>query len=503
MSGPHGGGGDTLGPPSPRRSAVRDPSVIRKDTMNGPLYMQASNKTMLVRRVKRRGDGPLKNFTRWCVDNQIGLSLNLLALLALTHFFFPKSREYTSKFFSSSHYNPKTEKYTIGNDDGYQLLFWVVAFTGIRASVMEYALAPFAKWHGLKKRKTVTRFSEQGWLIAYYAVFWPLGMYIYLNSEYYMNMRNLWTAWPSREVDGLMKGYMLAQLAFWMQQILVINIEERRKDHWQMFAHHIITVTLIYSSWRYGYTRVGNLILILMDGVDIVFSSAKCLKYLGYNRACDVFFGLFMVSWVLARHVAYLMVCYSVYRDASIEMGGQCWRDTPRGRDGPLPKPNGFIYMVEPLWDPEAIVCFDQSVKWGFLSVLLMLQGITLVWLMAIFRVAVKVIRGTGAEDTRSDDEEETEEQDQNEYADDRTRANAVEAAIANHGGKVSRNDEAENDDDQPIEEEVGVEDIDLKGWGRRSGVKRQASSSTGVSLPGHSDRKELLGRIGCEKHVD
>lgn len=66
-----------------------------------------------------------------------------------------------------------------------------------------------------------------------------------------------------------MKGYMLAQLGFWLQQIIVINIEERRKDHWQMFTHHIITSVLIYTSYRYGHTRVGNLILVLMDVSDL------------------------------------------------------------------------------------------------------------------------------------------------------------------------------------------------------------------------------------------
>lgn len=66
-----------------------------------------------------------------------------------------------------------------------------------------------------------------------------------------------------------MKGYMLAQLAFWLQQLYVINIEERRKDHLQMFCHHIVTSALIYASYRYGYTRVGNLILVLMDVVDL------------------------------------------------------------------------------------------------------------------------------------------------------------------------------------------------------------------------------------------
>jgi len=63
---------------------------------------------------------------------------------------------------------------------------------------------------------------------------------------------------------------MLAQLGFWLQQLIVINIEERRKDHWQMFTHHIVTSVLIYASYRYGYTRVGNLILVLMDVSDLV-----------------------------------------------------------------------------------------------------------------------------------------------------------------------------------------------------------------------------------------
>ncbi len=67
-----------------------------------------------------------------------------------------------------------------------------------------------------------------------------------------------------------MKGYMIAQLGFWLQQLIVINIEEKRKDHWQMFTHHIVTSVLIYASYRYGHTRVGNLILVLMDVSDLV-----------------------------------------------------------------------------------------------------------------------------------------------------------------------------------------------------------------------------------------
>ena len=92
---------------------------------------------------------------------------------------------------------------------------------------------------------------------------------MYCKSPYYLNLRELWTAWPDRELDWLMKFYILAQWSFWLQQIIVINIEERRKDHWQMLSHHFITCTLLSSCYGYHHTRVGHLILILMDVVDI------------------------------------------------------------------------------------------------------------------------------------------------------------------------------------------------------------------------------------------
>lgn len=40
---------------------------------------------------------------------------------------------------------------------------------------MEYALAPFAKYMGISKKKEVTRFAEQAWLVLYCTMFWSLG----------------------------------------------------------------------------------------------------------------------------------------------------------------------------------------------------------------------------------------------------------------------------------------------------------------------------------------
>jgi acyl-CoA-dependent ceramide synthase len=95
--------------------------------------------------------------------------------------------------------------------------------------------------------------------------------YIYYNSPCLFNMDELWTNWPDRELDGFMKAYVMVQWSFWIQQILVVHIEDRRKDHWQMLTHHFITVTLVSASYAYHQTRVGSLILWLMDVVDLTF----------------------------------------------------------------------------------------------------------------------------------------------------------------------------------------------------------------------------------------
>lgn len=87
----------------------------------------------------------------------------------------PRSQAYTSKFFSLQYYNDRTSKYGAGFDDTYYVFLVVVVLTGLRAAAMEYVLAPFAKRMGLLKKKEVTRFSEQAWLVLYCCVFWSLG----------------------------------------------------------------------------------------------------------------------------------------------------------------------------------------------------------------------------------------------------------------------------------------------------------------------------------------
>ncbi|KAI1410309.1 longevity assurance proteins LAG1/LAC1 [Hypoxylon sp. FL1857] len=416
---------------------------------------------------------PLDNLARWLFNNQTAFSFNLIALLFLTRACVPRARPFTSKFFTLSYYNVKTGKYASGHDDVYFIAFCIVLFTGIRAGLMQYVLAPLARHWGVSSKKDVTRFSEQGWMLMYNAVFWSLGMYIYSKSPYFLSMEGLWTDWPQRELDGLVKGYILAQWSYWIQQLLVVNIEARRKDYWEMIVHHFATISLIASAYAYHQTRVANLILVLMDIIELIFPLAKCLKYIGFTTICDVIFGVFMVTWFLTRHVFYLMVCWSVYFDTPRLMPTACYKGDADDLRGPLPVPGGWSYLLEPFRDPTGTVCMDDGIRQGFLLFLLLLEVVMAMWFVLIIRVAVRVLKGDGADDVRSDEEGEDEEQ-----------------------------EESEQEKLQVLEEEVGVEAINFEAWKRRTGVK-EASRSSGLALPGHSDRKELLNRIGCEKQID
>ena len=90
------------------------------------------------------------------------------------------------------------------------------------------------------------------------------------HSNFWLNLLGIWEGWPLREVDGVFKWYYLVQWGFWIQQILVVNIEEKRKDYAQMLTHHVFTTALLFLSYGYYHMRVGTVILCIMDFVDII-----------------------------------------------------------------------------------------------------------------------------------------------------------------------------------------------------------------------------------------
>ncbi|RYP18995.1 hypothetical protein DL767_009722 [Monosporascus sp. MG133] len=437
-------------------------------TESAPVVPRAPR--IMLRKVKRIDERRMKKLIQWLFDNQTGLAFHTITPLLLTHICIPAARPHTSKFFKLSYHNPVTGKYGAGHDDLCFVAFCVVLCVGIRSALMRHVLAPLAF------------FGHWEW---YRTILYPRPrpfprltgvQYLYCKSPYYLNMKELWANWPQRELDGLMKGYILAQWAYWAQQVISVNTEARRKDYWEMIVHHAITISLIAACYAYHQTRVGHLILVLMDVIELIFPLAKCLKYIGFTTLCDVVFGVFLFLWVWTRHVFYLMTCWSVYYDLPRALKQPCFRGAAGDVAGPFPAPEeGWSHLLEPFRDPAGTVCFTDGITKGFLTFLLALEVLICAWSFFIIRVSVRVLKGAPAEDVRSDVEVDEEEEEGVEYEEVET-----------------------------VGEHVGVESIDLKAWERRTGKKETGSRVSGVRAHRTpSDRKELLNRIGCEKQID
>ena len=125
---------------------------------------------------------------------------------------------------------------------------------------------------------------------------------------------------------------------------------------------------------------------------------------MGMQTACDIAFGVFMLSWFVARHVFYLAVCWSIYADVPVEMPYGCYNaetGVKTSEDGGNEVLSNVLHAYT---SGNADVCFNEKIHYGFLGLLLALQVITIIWFGMICRVAYRVVLGKGADDTRSDD---------------------------------------------------------------------------------------------------
>jgi len=103
------------------------------------------------------------------------------------------------------------------------------------------------------------------------------------------------------------------------------------------------------------------------------------LKYLKYNKICDILFGIFMISWLITRHYFYGYIIYSTWTESQ--------------------------QYLEFKWSPEEEYFFTKNIQSFFLILFSILQAIIIFWFYLIFNIALKVIHGNNAEDNRSDSE--------------------------------------------------------------------------------------------------
>ncbi|KAG0306983.1 sphingosine N-acyltransferase lag1 [Dissophora globulifera] len=319
----------------------------------------------------QRRKGLLAAMDRHQIDGPLVAILTILGTYALS----PDSL--AKKFLFFQEYDAETRTYEKSWDDIYFVIFWVAAFTFLRAAVMTYVLTPMARRLGAASERAVTRFAEQGWICIYYSFSWVTGMYCLQLTPTWKN----WLVWfhtdqfldsyPLTALPVITKYYYYLQFAFWIQQLFVLGIEAPRKDFLATISHHLVTVSLISFSLGLNVTTFGTAVFVAMDLADIVLSFGKCLKYIEMpDSICDPIFAFFMIVWVYTRHFLYGHIIYA-------------W--ITYGHD----YSSKLTYYV--------VICL-----------LMVLQSLMFFWLWSICRIVYKMFASKGGVvDDRSEDEDE------------------------------------------------------------------------------------------------
>ena len=149
--------------------------------------------------------------------------------------------------------------------------FYIIVLSFTREFAMQRFIRPMAIRNGIRSRGKQNRFMEQVYTAMYFAVFGPFGLYVMSRTPvWYFNTKGMFADFPHRSHEGIFKAYYLLQASYWAQQaiVLCLQLEKPRKDFKELVGHHIVTLALIWLSYRFHFTYMGLAVYITHDISD-------------------------------------------------------------------------------------------------------------------------------------------------------------------------------------------------------------------------------------------
>ncbi|KAF2669887.1 longevity assurance proteins LAG1/LAC1 [Microthyrium microscopicum] len=439
--------GDTGGPSLATLYDQSPPSNNIDTPISSPITKSPSDR----RRSKRKRDKPLHK-RMWAFGMKHTWFYPLVVCLSIVSVYLakptPSNPVYPAIFLS---YPIQPEKgadpdapiqYGKGRMDFAFVAFYTVFLTFTREFFMQRLLRPMAIGYGMKTRAKQSRFMEQAYTAIYFAVFGPFGLYVMSRTDlWFFNANAMYEGFPHYTHDALFKAYYLLQASYWAQQaiVLLLMLERPRKDFKELVMHHIITLSLIWLSYRFHFTRMGLPVYITHDISDFFLATSKVLNYID-SAFVIPYFVFFMGAWTYLRHyqnlrilasllplpspfpdhiTAHISNAYSIFASTlspalsfiskiSPSLGARLttfingpWPAAPFASIGP--------YTLN--WVTQQYKCWISH--WITFGLLAALQAVNVFWLYLIFRVLYRILRTMGEEkvDERSEYDSEEEEE--------------------------------------------------------------------------------------------
>jgi acyl-CoA-dependent ceramide synthase len=162
-------------------------------------------------------------------------------------------------------------QYGKGKADFAFVAFYTIVLSFTREFLMQRMIRPLAIRLGIMRKAKQARFMEQFYTAMYFAIFGPFGLYVMRRSPvWYFNTNAMFEGFPHRTHEAVFKAYYLLQASYWAQQaiVLLLMLEKPRKDFKELVLHHIVTLALIWLSYRFHFTYMGIAVYITMDISD-------------------------------------------------------------------------------------------------------------------------------------------------------------------------------------------------------------------------------------------
>jgi hypothetical protein len=128
------------------------------------------------------------------------------------------------------------------------------------------------------------KWQEQSWQLCIHVSMSLLELYILSTEDWWTDTITIWVPHPFEQrgmhrVD--LQVLYITQLAVWIYTCFIHRfVDERRKDYFVMYTHHLVTIALVGMSWAVGYLRIGLLVLWIHDVSDIFVDLLKMVNYL-------------------------------------------------------------------------------------------------------------------------------------------------------------------------------------------------------------------------------
>ena len=281
------------------------------------------------------------------------------------------------------------------------------------------------------------KFADQAWQLAVHAAFALAEARILSEEPWWYDPRTPWipsaTTQPAGRAD--LKVLYLAQLVVWVYTCAVHRfLDERRRDYYVMYAHHIVTILLVLGSWEAGGAalRIGLLVLYVHDASDVFIDLLKMVNFSKLEGARGFFaseaaYVAAIVAWGWFRFYQYPA---RVLKAAIVEAFRV--RGPPLPGDGTLA--SALAQPLPALLDYYAAVCAGVGIPvWPFGKYLLLfLLGLHFYWGYLLAMVGYRILTESAREASRQEYEGASDQDD------DDGGGGATGGAGAGAGGPVA-----------------------------------------------------------------